>query len=163
MAGLRPIFDKYSPELRENIKVEDILTQLEVHFPSSRTEEINRFRNSDKKEDINILIEVIGRIDDNGNNDLSCSVSFLKCLQMSKASCIRLIAEQIISEAEKVFPDIRLRFLPPSLSLAESGTKIHETPCSYLRGDVANVKPRSSTQGSDIGIPSPRGDLVRNL
>lgn len=163
MAGLQPILNKYTPGLRGIIRVEDILSQ--VHFPSSGTVEITRFRNSDKNEDIDILIEVIGRIDDNNNtgNDLSCSVIFLKYLQKSKVSGIRLIAEQIISEAENVFPNIREHFLPPSLT--KSGTNQPETSPSYLTGDIANVRPstlvpRSSTHADIAGIPSPHGNLV---
>ncbi|XP_052095108.1 uncharacterized protein LOC127730649 [Mytilus californianus] len=158
MAELQPILNKYIPDLRGNIRVDDILYL--VNFPSSGTEEITRYLESDNKDDIARFIEVIGRIDDN-NNNLHFSVSFLKCLQNSKASGIHITAEQMISEAEKVFPKIREHFLPPSLT--KSGTKQSETSCNYLRDDIANVRPststpRSSTQ-ADIGITSSHGEL----
>ncbi|XP_063419855.1 uncharacterized protein LOC134705016 [Mytilus trossulus] len=165
MAALQPILNKYVPDLRGNIRVDDILSL--VNFPSSGTEEITRFRDSDKKEDIARFIEVIGRIDDN-NKNLHFSVSFLKCLQNSKAAGIHKIAEKIISEVEKDFPKIREYFLPPSLT---KSSKQSETSFNYLRDDIANVRPststiRSSTQG-DIEITNSHRELkfltARNL
>lgn len=67
MAALQPLLKKYVPKLREkDIRVDDILSL--VNFPSSGTEEITLFRDSDKKEDIARFIQVIGRIDDKNNN-----------------------------------------------------------------------------------------------
>lgn len=155
MADLQPILNKYVPDLRGNIRVQDIL--FLVNFPSSGTEEITRFQDSDNNEDIARFIEVIGRVDDD-NNNLHFSISFLKCLQNSKASGIQKIAEKMISEAEKVFPKIRENFYPPSLT--KSGTKQSETSCVRPRPSTSTLQ--SSTQ-ADIGITSQHPNLVRIL
>lgn len=88
----------------------------------------------------------------------------MKCLQNLETSGIHKIAEEIISEAEKVFPKIREYFLPPSLTKSKS-SKQSETSYNYLRDDIANVRPSTSTIRSstpaDIEVTNSHPELVR--